>query len=304
MHIYFLGIGGTAMGNIAVLLQKQGDRISGSDRAVYPPMSEVLKENGIEVLEGFDADRLAELSPDLVVVGNSTVRGNPEFEWLLSEKKIPFTSLPALIHERFLRKRKSIVIAGTHGKTTTATLVAFLLEKNDVDPGFFIGGVPKDLPGGAEIGNPKSPFVIEGDEYDSALFDKRSKFIHYSPDIVTVNNIEFDHADIFRDLVDIQRTFNHFLRIVPDDGFIILNGDDPAVADLEPVSWGTVFRVGLGEENDLRIVDFREDSAGSEFSLIWKGEIWAKIRWTSGGVYNARNAAVAALAARLSPNPQ
>jgi len=304
MHVYFLGICGTAMGNIAVLLKELGNRVSGSDRKVYPPMSDVLRRNDIEILEGFDVDRLVSLDPDLVVVGNSTVRGNEEFEWLLAEKKIPFTSLPALIHDQLLKNRLSIVVAGTHGKTTTATLTTFLLRENGVDPGYFIGGVPHDLPSGASNGSPDAPFVIEGDEYDSALFDKRSKFIHYAPNIAIVNNIEFDHADIFRDLADVQRSFNHFLRIVPDNGYILLNGDDPAVAALAPVSWGTTYRVGTGAGNDLQIADFTESSAGAEFSLIWQGKLWEKVRMPLGGIFNARNAAMAALAGALAEVPE
>jgi UDP-N-acetylmuramate: L-alanyl-gamma-D-glutamyl-meso-diaminopimelate ligase len=303
MHIYFLGICGTAMGNAALLLREQGCRVEGSDRQVYPPMSDVLRNHGIEILEGFDAARLASSHPDLVVVGNSIVRGNPEFEWLLSEKRIPFVSLPALLHDRLLATRRNIVVAGTHGKTTTAALAAVLLRANGSDPGYFIGGVPRDLPGGASLGSEDAPFVIEGDEYDSALFDKRSKFIHYAPHIAIINNLEFDHADIFRDLADVQRSFNHLLKIVPGNGFMLLNGDDPHVASLSPTSWGTTFRVGTSEACDLRIRSFREGPEGATFELVWQGRLWAQARWGLSGLYNARNAAMAALAAALSLHP-
>lgn len=291
------------MGNTALLLKAAGMRVSGADTGVYPPMSDLLRENTIEIFEGYDAERLAALAPDLVVVGNATVRGNPEFEWLLAEKKIPFISLPALIHDRLLAGRQNIVIAGTHGKTTTATLTALLLRANGADPGFLIGGVPIDLPSGAELGGTGAPFVIEGDEYDSALFDKRSKFIHYAPHVAVVNNIEFDHADIFRDLRDVQRSFNHFLKIVPRNGWIIVNGDDPNIAALDPVTWAPVCRVGVGEANDLRIADFGEDCAGARFRLIWKKQPWTQVRWAAGGLFNARNAAMAALAAALTARP-
>lgn len=304
MHIYFLGICGTAMGNAALLLRESGVQVSGADEQVYPPMSDLLRERGVDILEGFDAERLAALAPDLVVVGNSTVRGNPEFEWLLETKQIRFTSLPALIHDQLLANRRSIVIAGTHGKTTTATLSAVLLRENGSDSGYFIGGVPRDLPAGARNGAAEAPFVIEGDEYDSALFDKRSKFIHYAPHIAVINNIEFDHADIFRDLIDVQRSFNHFLKLIPRHGYILLNGDDPGVAALNPVSWGTVFRVGTGPANDLRIVDFREGPEGARFELVWKERLWSEVTWNAGGLYNARNAAMAALAAALSVCPE
>ena len=292
------------MGNAALLLKEKGCRVEGADQQVYPPMSDLLRSRGIEILEGFDAERLAKDVPDLVVVGNSISRGNPEFEWLLSEKQTAFTSLPALIHDRLLSGRKNIVVAGTHGKTTTASLTAVLLRANGVDPGYFIGGVPRDLPTGASNGTENAPFVIEGDEYDSALFDKRSKFIHYAPHIAIVNNLEFDHADIFRDLADVQRSFNHLLKIVPGNGFILLNGDDENVAGLDEVSWATAYRVGLAESCDLRIGDFREGENGSSFELIWKGGRWGKVEWKIGGLYNARNAAMAALAAGLSLDPE
>lgn len=303
MHIYFLGICGTAMGNAALLLKSAGHRVSGSDRQVYPPMSELLRDKGVEILEGFDAGRLRTLAPDLVVVGNSICRGNPEFEWLLEEKSIAYSSLPALLHEKILSSRRNIVVAGTHGKTTTATLAACLLQANGAEPGYFIGGVPRDLDAGASLGAPGSPFVIEGDEYDSALFDKRSKFIHYAPHIVIVNNLEFDHADIFRDLADIQRSFNHLLKIVPGNGYVLLNGDDPSVRALDRISWGTTFRVGLADECDLRIARFREGPDGAEFELVWKGRLWGRVAWKQGGLCNARNAAMAALAAALSVCP-
>lgn len=291
------------MGNAALLLKDRGHRVGGADQQVYPPMSDVLREKGIEILEGFDAERLARTSPDLVVVGNCIVRGNPEFEWLLEEKKVPFTSLPALLHDTLLARRKNIVVAGTHGKTTTATLAAVLLQGNNAAPGYFIGGVPRDLPTGVCHGGDEAPFVIEGDEYDSALFDKRSKFIHYSPHIAIVNNLEFDHADIFRDVEDVQRSFNHFLKIVPRDGFILLNGDDAGVMGLDPVSWGTTLRVGLAPESDLRISDFREGRQGTSFDLIWRGRLWGRVEWGLGGLYNARNAAMAALGAGLALFP-
>lgn len=291
------------MGNAALLLRAAGHRISGSDREVYPPMSDLLRGKGVEILEGFDTERLAELAPELVVVGNTVSRGNPEFEWLLQEKKLPFTSLPSLLHDRILSHRRNIVVAGTHGKTTTSTLAAFLLQANGIDAGYFIGGVPRDLPAGASNGAAEAPFVIEGDEYDSALFDKRSKFIHYAPHIAVINNIEFDHADIFRDLADVHRTFNHLLKIVPGDGYVLLNGDDEGISALDPISWGTVYRVGTGPGSDLQIADFTEGPDGARFELIWQGKSWCRVAWGQGGLYNARNAAMAALAAALSVSP-
>ena len=303
MKLYFMGICGTAMGNAALLARSAGHEVSGSDTDVYPPMSVVLAEAGISVSEGYDAERLDRLKPDLVVVGNALSRGNPEVEWLLETRALPFTSLPAMLHDFVLRGRRSVVIAGTHGKTTTTALAAFLLRENGRDPGFLIGGVPQDPPTGTRLGAAGDPFVIEGDEYDSAFFDKRSKFIHYAPRIAVLNNHEFDHADIFRDLADVQRTFMHFVRLVPRHGCIVLNGDDANLAALGPMPWTRVVRVGTGEANDVRIVDFAESAAGAEFTVTWQGSPWGRVRWALPGLYNARNAAMAATAAGLALDP-
>jgi UDP-N-acetylmuramate: L-alanyl-gamma-D-glutamyl-meso-diaminopimelate ligase len=300
MRLYFMGICGTAMGNAALLARSAGHEVCGSDTDVYPPMSVVLAEAGIAVTEGYDAARLAALKPDLVVVGNALSRGNPEVEWLLETRGLPFTSLPAMLHDFVLRGRRSVVIAGTHGKTTTTAITAFLLRENGRDPGFLIGGVPLDPPTGTRLGAAKDPFVIEGDEYDSAFFDKRSKFIHYAPRIAVLNNLEFDHADIFRDLADVQRTFTHFVRLVPRHGCVVLNGDDANLAALGPMPWTRVVRVGTGEGNDVRIGDFSETAAGAEFTLSWGGQAWGRVRWALPGLYNARNAAMAAAAAGLA----
>jgi len=260
----------------------------------------VLAEAGITLHEGYDPERLAKLAPDLVVIGNAMSRGNPEVEWLLDTRALPFTSLPALLHDTVLKTRKSIVVCGTHGKTTTTSLTAFLLRENGRDPGFLIGGVPLDPPVGNHLGAAADPFVIEGDEYDSAFFDKRSKFIHYAPHVAVLNNLEFDHADIFRDLADVQRTFSHLTRIVPRNGWIVMNGDDENLRALGPLSWTRVVRVGTGEGNDVRIVDFTETPAGVSFRLLWSGAEWGCVTWAMPGIYNARNAAMAATAAALA----
>ncbi|MEI6860846.1 MAG: Mur ligase family protein, partial [Verrucomicrobiota bacterium] len=300
MRIYFMGICGTAMGNAALLARAAGHEVLGADSGVYPPMSTVLAAAGITLHEGYDPVRLAQLSPGLVVIGNALSRGNPEIEWLLDTRALPFTSLPALLHDFVLKGRRNLVIAGTHGKTTTTALTAFLLRAAGGDPGFLIGGVPQDPPVGAQLGTPGDPFVIEGDEYDSAFFDKRSKFIHYAPHIAVLNNLEFDHADIFRDLADVQRTFTHLTRIVPRTGWIVLNGDDDNLRALGPLPWTRIVRVGTGEGNDTRIVDFVEAAAGASFKLLWRGALWAEVKWTQPGLFNARNAAMAATAAGLA----
>ena len=303
MRIYFMGICGTAMGNAALLVKEQGHEVLGCDAAVYPPMSDVLADAGIAVLDGFDAARLAALKPDQVVVGNAMSRGNPEVEWLLDQSEITFISLPELFHDTVLPKRCPVVITGTHGKTTTSTITAYLLERSGAKPGWLIGGVPNDLPGGAKLGEGKA-FVIEGDEYDSAFFDKRSKFIHYRPQIAILNNLEFDHADIFRDLEDVQRSFRHFLRVIPASGYALVNGDDPNIAALLPAPWTQVVRVGVGEDNDLQITNFQDAPEGAQFDLVWKAEHWAHVAWPLHGLFNARNAAMAALSAALASDHQ
>jgi len=233
------------------------------------------------------------------VIGNAMSRGNPEVEWLLDSGEIPFVSLPQIYHETILPGRIPVVITGTHGKTTTSTLTAFLLDQAGAQPGWMIGGMPLDLPSGSRLGA-GAPFVIEGDEYDSAFFDKRSKFIHYRPRIAVLNNLEFDHADIFRDLPDIQRSFRHFLRLLPSGGKALVNGDDPNLAELLPVPWTQVVRVGTGPENDLVIRDFADGPEGARFDLVWQGKVWAGVNLKLHGLFNARNAAMAALAAAFA----
>ena len=292
------------MGNAALLARAVGHEVLGADSGVYPPMSDVLAGAGITVFEGYDTVRLQALAPNLVVIGNAMSRGNPEVEWLLDTRAIAFTSLPALLHDTVLKSRRNIVVCGTHGKTTTTSMAAFLLRENGRDPGFLIGGVPQDPPMGNHLGTANDPFVIEGDEYDSAFFDKRSKFIHYAPHIAVLNNLEFDHADIFRDLADVQRTFNHLTRIVPRNGWIVMNGDDENLRAFGAIPWTQVLRVGTGEHNDVRIGNFVEEEAGAVFTLWWKEKPWASVHWSLHGLFNVRNAAMAATAAALAFNPE
>ena len=288
------------MGNAALMLRSLGHEVCGADQRAYPPMSDLLAKSGVRVYEGYDAARLQTMQVDSIVVGNALSRGNEEIEWLLEKRSVPFTSLPALLGDTVLSGRTNIVVTGTHGKTTTAAMAAVLLRAGGAEPGFFIGGVPNDLPGGAMLGRPDAPFVIEGDEYDSAFFDKRSKFVHYRPKIVAINNLEFDHCDIFRDLRDIQRSFEHLLKLMPRDGCLVVNGDDANVLELLPVSWVDVFSVGIGESNDCRIRKFEEGADGVAFDLLWHGEHWASVRLRVPGLYNARNAAMAAVAVALT----
>ncbi|MDR1367009.1 MAG: Mur ligase domain-containing protein [Puniceicoccales bacterium] len=296
MWIYFLGIGGTAMGNLAILLQSLGYEICGSDQKIYPPMSDLLEKNKINIYDGYSAQRLEKLSPDLVVIGNTISRGNEEVEWLLDCKKIPYCSLPELIHKKIIGNRDAIAVTGTHGKTTTTTLLAYLLSLNRCDPGYFIGGVPINFPSGACYGKDNSPLIIEGDEYDSAFFDKRSKFIHYLPKILVMNNIEFDHLDIFHDLRDIQRTFLHLIKLVPSSGCIVANGDSMTIRELLPVPWTKTIFVGKSNDNDFIIGNEELTPRDSTFTLSDKNTT-TMIRSPLFGIHNVRNVAMAAVAA-------
>lgn len=292
MKIYFMGICGTAMGNIAVMLKNVGHEIYGSDTGVYEPMKSVLENAGIEIFEGWSVERLENLKPDLVVVGNVISRMNVEIEWLLRTRVFNFTSLAELIGTHIIASRPSLVVSGTHGKTTTTTIATYLLSRQNSGTGWLIGGVPKDLQGGSNFGSDNAPFVIEGDEYDTAFFDKRSKFLHYRPRVLLINNIEFDHADIFRDLVDVKRTFTHVRRVVSGNGLIVENGDDENIASLENTPWVRRVKVGFGENCNFRISDFKEGRVGSSFTLTFDGRS-KKVDWGMQGEFNARNAAMA-----------
>ncbi len=287
-----MGICGTAMGNIAVMMKAIGHEICGTDTAVYEPMKGVLERAGIEIFDGWSAARLKALKPDLVVVGNVVSRMNPEIEYLWESREFPITSLAELIGNQIIATRPALVVSGTHGKTTTTSIAAYLLSKFAPNTGWMVGGVPKDLPGGSNYGDASSPFVIEGDEYDTAFFDKRSKFIHYRPKVLLINNIEFDHADIFRDLTDVKRTFTHVRRVVSGSGMIIENGDDANIASLEDTPWVKRIKVGFAPNCDLRISDFKQSADFASFKLTYAGKE-KSVKWSMQGEYNARNAAMA-----------
>ncbi|MDF1816645.1 MAG: UDP-N-acetylmuramate:L-alanyl-gamma-D-glutamyl-meso-diaminopimelate ligase [Verrucomicrobiales bacterium] len=289
-HLYFMGICGTAMGSAAAAFRDAGYRVTGSDSSVYDPMKSFLERRGIAILDGYKAEKLPD-DVDFFVIGNAQSRGNPEVEEVLS-KKLPYISMPQLLREQILAGKRNFVVSGTHGKTTTSSILTWILESAGKNPGFVIGGIPGNFDQGARFTD--SEFnVIEGDEYDSAFFDKRSKFIHYHPEVAILNNMEFDHADIFDDIKAIRKTFGHMVRLVPENGLVILNGDDQNcldVFDAEGHSPGT--RVGFGEACDMRIteVDYQTDSTsftvhGERFTILMNGE------------YNVRNAAMAAVAA-------
>ncbi|HUR40346.1 MAG TPA: UDP-N-acetylmuramate:L-alanyl-gamma-D-glutamyl-meso-diaminopimelate ligase [Verrucomicrobiae bacterium] len=248
MHVHILGICGTFMAGIAALAREAGHRVTGSDAAAWPPMSTQLAALGIEVMSGYDPRHLSP-APDVVIVGNVVSRGNPAIEHVL-DAGLPYVSGPQWLAEHVLRGRHVLAVAGTHGKTTTASLLAWLLEHAGLDPGFLIGGVPQNFGSSARLGGGKH-FIVEADEYDTAFFDKRSKFVHYGPRTLILNNLEFDHADIFPDLAAIERQFHHLVRTVPRSGHIVANGRDEAIARvLAQGCWSEVERFdesSLGE---------------------------------------------------------
>ncbi len=296
MHLHILGICGTFMGSLALLARELGFQVSGSDSNVYPPMSTQLEEAGIELREGYAAANLIP-RPDLVIVGNALSRGNPEVEALLNQG-LPYVSGPQWLAEHVLPGRRVIAVAGTHGKTTTASLLAWLLESAGLAPGFLIGGVPRNFGVSARLGAADAPFVVEADEYDTAFFDKRSKFVHYRPEIAILGNLEFDHADIFEDLAAIERQFHHLVRTVPGRGRLLVADDEPALDRvLEQGCWTPVERMGATSSSPWRLVLERDDA--SRFRVIHQqAEVDedAVVDWSLTGTHNARNA-LAALAA-------
>ncbi len=273
------------MGAVAAAFGELGFAVTGSDDSVYPPMSTFLKTKGIKISTGYRPENIPS-EVDLVVVGNALCRGNPELEALLN-RKIPYRSLPETLKDFFLQGKTNIVVTGTHGKTTTTSLITWIFREAACDPGFFIGGIARDLTQGAAFGNSKY-FILEGDEYDTAFFDKRSKFLHYLPETVVINNIEFDHADIFSNLAEIKLSFRRLVNIVPGQGYIFINADDPNCAEVVTKSFSHVFTVGFKEEATHRITDVRYDSSGSEFVLAGH-----RFRSSLIGEFNVRNAAMA-----------
>ncbi len=262
--VHFVGICGTAMASAAAAMKEKGFTVTGSDTNVYPPMSTFLAERKIEVMPAYAQQNLAH-KPDLVVIGNAMSRGNPEVEAVL-EHKLRHCSLPELLKEFFMRGKRVLVVSGTHGKTTTTSLLTWVFEHNGLKPSFLIGGIPNNLGQGARFTDSEW-FIIEGDEYDTAFFDKRSKFVHYLPEVAIINNLEFDHADIFPDLASIQKSFSHFIRLVPQNGLLLANGDDANIAPLLNVNFCPVKRFGLGEDNAVRAFNLRYGPTASEFEL-------------------------------------
>src|SRR4029077_10896974 len=279
------------MGSVAAALRERGFTVTGSDENIYPPMSIFLEQRGIALHAGYRAENIP-ADVDVVVIGNAIKRGNPEVEATLN-RKLFYLSLPEVLKNYFLRGRHNLVVTGTHGKPTTTALLAWVMEKAQYKPGYLIGGIPKNLGQGARLNDSKY-FVIEGDEYDTAFFDKRSKFIHYLPELVVVNNIEFDHADIFGSLEEIKLIFRRLLNIVPQNGMVLLNSDDPNCVEVAKDCLAPIVEVGFSKNSAQRIRDVAHSPQGSRFKL---GDETFEIPMV--GEFNVRNAAMAASAARF-----
>ncbi|MDD2919753.1 UDP-N-acetylmuramate:L-alanyl-gamma-D-glutamyl-meso-diaminopimelate ligase [Rhodoferax sp.] len=302
MHIHILGICGTFMGGVAALAREAGHKVTGCDAGVYPPMSDQLRALGIELLEGYGADQLA-LKPDMFVVGNVVSRAHlsdgaakfPLMEAIL-DAGLPYTSGPQWLAEHVLQGRHVIAIAGTHGKTTTTAMTSWLLEAAGLQPGFLVGGVPLNFGVSARLGQGKA-FVIEADEYDTAFFDKRSKFVHYRPRTAVLNNLEFDHADIFDDLAAIERQFHHLIRTVPGTGAhgsgrIVVNGLEESLANvLHMGCWSEVRSFGAA------VSDFTAQGEASNFDVLQQGQVVGRVTWSLTGIHNQLNALAAIAAA-------
>ena len=284
------------MGSVAAELRERGFSVTGSDENIYPPMSIFLEKKGIALKEGYRAENIP-ADVDIVVVGNVIKRGNPEVEAVLN-RKLFYLSLPEVLKNYFLRGHHNLVVTGTHGKTTTTALLAWIMEKAGHKPGYLVGGLSKNLAQGARLNRSKY-FVIEGDEYDSAFFDKRSKFIHYLPELVIVNNIEFDHADIFHDLEEVKLSFRRLLNVVPQNGMVLLNGDDRNCVDVAKDCLAQMVEVGFSENCAQRIREVAYSSSGSRFKL---GD--DKFEISLIGEFNVRNAAMAVTAARFYDVPK
>jgi len=280
--VHFTGIGGTAMASAAAAMFDRGFAITGSDQNLYEPMASFLAAKKIPVMNGYAEQNLAH-QPDLVVIGNAISRGNPEAEFVL-DHKLRYCSLPALLAEFFIRGKRSLVVSGTHGKTTTTSLLAWVFEHNGLNPSYLIGGIPNNFSQGARFTDSEW-FIIEGDEYDTAFFDKRSKFVHYLPETVIVNNIEFDHADIFENLAAVQTSFKRLLNLIPRNGQLLANGDDPNLAPLLNITHCPVKRFGLGEGNSVQGFNLRYGPTAATFEIPS-----FKFHLNMVGEFNVRNA--------------
>jgi len=294
MHVHILGIGGTFMGGVAAIAKAGGFRVTGADLNVYPPMSTQLQELGIEFFQGYGAEQL-DLRPDIVVVGNALSRGSPVVEAML-DRGMAYTSGPQWLAEQVLRDKHVIAVAGTHGKTTTTAMLTWILEDAGLAPGFLVGGVPSNFDSTARLGKGRF-FVIEADEYDTAFFDKRAKFVHYRPRTAILNNLEFDHADIYPDVAAIRRQFNQLLRTVPAAGRLIVNGEDPELAaTLSLGCWTPRETFAVARDADWSAL-IAPGSAAGRFAVLHQGKTVAEVSWPLMGEHNVMNALAAIAAA-------
>ena len=293
MHVHILGICGSFMGGIAAIAKSLGHQVTGSDRNVYPPMSTQLEALGITIYQGYGAEQF-EPVPDMVIIGNAMSRGNPAVEYVL-DRNLPYTSGPQWLLDNLLKDRWVLGVAGTHGKTSTTSMLTWILECAGLAPGFLIGGVPENFGVSARVG--ESPFfVIEADEYDSAFFDKRSKFVHYRPRTLILNNLEFDHADIFADLAAIQRQFHHLIRSVPSNGLILTPAADANLdATLEMGCWSETQFIGNAQRAQWQAKALKSDN--SEFAVYHQQQFVAEVKWDLIGEHNMHNALMAIAAA-------
>lgn len=291
-NIHILGACGTFMGGVAVLASRAGHNVSGSDQHTYPPMSTLLRDEGIDLREGYDPAHL-QPHPDLVIIGNALSRGNPAVEYVL-DQGLEYTSGPRWLGENYLRGKTVIAVTGTHGKTTTSSMLAWILEDAGRAPGFLIGGVPGNF--GLSARDGEEVFVVEADEYDTAFFDKRAKFVHYRPQIAVLNNLEFDHADIYDDLAAIKTQFHHLIRTIPGKGVIVSNGADQNLESvLERGCWSQLEHFHLDGEDGWSVKLLRPD--GSELEFSRDGEVLGALGWEMSGRHNAMNACAAIAAA-------
>lgn len=300
-HVHILGICGTFMGSIAVLATKLGFKVTGCDANIYPPMSDYLRSHGIEIHLGYDAEQLQYYQPDQIIVGNVVSRTMPVIEAILDQNR-PYISGPEWLSQNILHDKWVLVVAGTHGKTTTASMLAWVLDYAGYQPGFLIGGIASNFKESARLGN-SDFFVVEGDEYDTAFFDKRSKFIHYRPRTVILNNLEFDHADIFDDIVDIQKQFHHLVRVVPQQGLLIHNETQPYLNQVLTQGCWTPCQSFAGENSDWQAVLTEPD--GSQFEVCYQQKVVGAVTWPLLGQHNVDNALACLAAARhvgIEPN--
>jgi len=290
-QIHLIGICGTAMASLAGMLNQRGFRVTGSDAAAYPPMSDFLASLGIPVAQPFNAENLKP-RPDLVVVGNAISRGNPELECVLDER-IPFCSLPQILHDEFLRGREVVVVAGTHGKTTTTSMLSWIFHSAGLEPSFLIGGIAENFGSSFSLGKGKH-FILEGDEYDTAFFDKGPKFLHYFPDRVILTSVEFDHADIYKDLEAVETAFRRLVNLVPRRGSIVAFDSGASVERCIAKAFCPVERYGLQAKSNWQIVDLRFEPAKTSWTIVRNGQRWADFEFGLAGEYNVCNATAAA----------